>query len=44
VKNTMIAGNIYDLFKRDVALSSDRDPILRLPSAVIQGLSVSTSK
>ena len=44
VKNTMIAGNIYDLFKKDVALSSDRDPMLRLPSAVVQGLSVSTSK
>jgi len=44
VKNTMIAGNIYDLFKKNVTLSSDRDPLLRLPSAVVQGLSVSTSR
>ena len=44
VKNTMVAGNIYDLLKQNVVLSSDRDPILRMPSAVIRGLRVSTSR
>ncbi|NOZ21157.1 MAG: TldD/PmbA family protein [Planctomycetes bacterium] len=42
VKNTMIAGNVYDLLRRDVELSSDyEDPTHRVPHAVIQGLSVS---
>jgi PmbA protein len=44
VKNTMIAGNIYELFRKGVELSSDRDPVVRMPSAVIEGLSVSAAK
>ena len=41
VKNTMVAGNIYDLLKENVKLSSDLDPVERKPSAVIQGVMVS---
>jgi PmbA protein len=41
VKNTMMAGNIYDLLAKNVQLSSDRDPILRLPYALIEGVNVS---
>ena len=43
VKNTMMAGNIYDLLAKNVRLSSDRDPILRLPYALIEGVSVSAA-
>jgi len=38
VKNTMIAGNLYECLRRGVRLSSDRDPILRMPHAVLQGI------
>jgi len=38
VKNTMIAGNLYECLSRGVRLSSDRDPILRMPHAVLQGI------
>ena len=31
VKNVMIAGNLYEILARDVGISSDRDPISRLP-------------
>ncbi|MEW6359237.1 MAG: TldD/PmbA family protein [Planctomycetota bacterium] len=42
VKNTMIAGNTYDLFKKDVELSADyEDQTHRMPHALIQGISVS---
>jgi PmbA protein len=44
VKNTMLAGNIYDLLQRDVQLSSDRDPVLRMPYALLQGAQVSGAK
>ena len=44
VKNTMIAGNIYELFRQNIELSADRDPVARVPSALIEGLSVSTAK
>lgn len=43
VKNTMIAGNLYELLKANVRLSSDRDPVLHLPFAVIEGVSVSAT-
>ena len=43
VKNTMMAGNVYDLLAKNVRLSSDRDPILRLPYALIEGVSVSAA-
>lgn len=38
VKNTMIAGNLYECLRRGVRLSSDRDPLLRIPHAVLQGI------
>ncbi|MBW2624241.1 MAG: TldD/PmbA family protein [Deltaproteobacteria bacterium] len=41
VKNTMIAGNIYDVFKENVQLSSDTNYDGRFPHAVVQGISVS---
>jgi PmbA protein len=44
VKNTMIAGNLYELLKRNVELSSDTDPIIRMPYAVIDGLKVNAAK
>lgn len=39
VKNTMIAGNLYDLFNR-VVFSSDLDPLSRLPHALFDGVSI----
>jgi len=42
VKNTMVAGNIYDILKQEVRLSSDVDPISLMPHAVVQGVSAST--
>jgi len=42
VKDTMIAGNIYELLARNVQLSSDLDYSGRLPHAVIEGLAVSS--
>jgi PmbA protein len=44
VKNTMIAGNVYDLLGRGVALSRDRHPVARLPWARVEGLSTSAAK
>jgi len=42
VKNTMVAGNVYDLFKTNVRLSSDyEDPTRRMPYALVDGMSVS---
>ncbi len=43
VKNTMIAGNVYDLLRANVRLSADRDPVLHRPYAVIEGVSVSAT-
>ncbi|MFP4054657.1 MAG: TldD/PmbA family protein [Phycisphaerae bacterium] len=42
VKNTMIAGNVYELLASGVKLSSDTEPTLRMPYAVIDGVSLST--
>jgi PmbA protein len=42
VKNTMIAGNVYELLASGVSLSSDTEPTLRTPYAVIEGVSLST--
>ena len=42
VKDTMIAGNVYELLARNVQLSSDLDYSGRLPHAVIEGLAVSS--
>ncbi|MFP4581312.1 MAG: TldD/PmbA family protein [Candidatus Sumerlaeia bacterium] len=41
VKNTMISGNVYDLFKENVVLSKDTDYEGSYPHAVIEGLQVS---
>jgi PmbA protein len=41
VKNTMIAGNIYEIFKENVLLSSDTNYDGRYPYAVVEGISVS---
>ena len=44
VKNLMIAGNLYEIFRRHVVLSADRDPLLRVPHAVLRGISVHSSQ
>ena len=44
VKNIMIAGNLYDILARDVGISSDRDPVSRLPHLVVTGVTVSTAR
>lgn len=40
IKNTMVAGNIYDILKSGVTLGSDVDPVKRVPSALIEQISV----
>ena len=44
VKDTMIAGNVYDIFKQHVRLSSDVDPISLMPHAVVEGITASAAK
>lgn len=44
VKNVMIAGNIYDLLRSNVQLSSDKDPVERLPYAVIENVKLSAAR
>ena len=44
VKNTMIAGNLFEVFRQDVELSSDRDPLLRVPHAVVHGIAVHSAQ
>ncbi len=44
VKNTMIAGNVYELLAEGVALSKDRDPVRRMPWARVRDLSVSAAQ
>ncbi|MES0349320.1 MAG: TldD/PmbA family protein [Desulfobacteria bacterium] len=41
VKNTMIAGNLYEILKQNVLLSSDTEHEGRYPHVVIEGVSVS---
>jgi len=43
VKDTMIAGNLLELMKQNVQLSSDYDEPGRTPWAVVDGVSVSSS-
>ncbi len=43
VKDTMVAGNFYDLLADGVQLSSNVDKVWRMPHAVIDGINVSTS-
>jgi len=43
VKDTMIAGNLLELMKQNVQLSSDYDEPGRIPWAVVDGVSVSSS-
>ena len=44
VKNTMVAGNVYELLKDKVHLSSDKDPVRRMPYAVLEGIQVSAAE
>ena len=44
VKNAMAAGNVYELLRSSVELSRDRDPVLRLPYARVQGLNVAAAR
>ncbi|MHC4985306.1 MAG: TldD/PmbA family protein, partial [Planctomycetota bacterium] len=44
VKNTMIAGNLFDILKNNVELSSDYDKPGRTPWALVDGVSVSTAE
>jgi len=44
LKDTMVAGNFYDLFARNVRLSSDVDPVFRVPYAVIEGVSLNAAR
>lgn len=44
VKNTMVAGNVYELLKDNVQLSSDKDPVRRMPYAVLEGIQVSAAE
>ena len=44
VKNTMAAGNVYELLASNVELSSDRDPVERLPYARIEGLNLAAAQ
>ena len=43
VKNTMIAGNLFDIMKSGVELSADYDPPGRIPWALVDGVSVATT-
>jgi len=43
VKNTMIAGNVYELLRDGAELSRDRDPVERMPYAMVEGLAVSAA-
>ncbi|MFC1453511.1 metallopeptidase TldD-related protein, partial [Verrucomicrobiota bacterium] len=43
IKNTMVAGNIYEMLAGNVELSSDLDYQGRFPHAVMEGMSVSSS-
>ena len=38
IKDTMIAGNVYDLLRSGIALSSDLDYTGCVPNAVIEGV------
>ena len=44
VKNTMVSGNLFELLQRDVAFSSDVDPVSQMPSAVLGGVRVAAAK
>jgi PmbA protein len=43
VKNTMIAGNLFDIMGSGVELSADYEPPGRMPWALVDGVSVSTT-
>ncbi|MCK4391016.1 MAG: TldD/PmbA family protein [Desulfobacterales bacterium] len=40
VKNTMVAGNLYEILKQNVLVSSDTDHEGRYPHCVVEGVSV----
>lgn len=41
VKNTMVSANIYELLAGNVEFSSNRDPVLRMPYTLVDGVHVS---
>lgn len=43
VKNTMLAGNLYEMLKRNVAPSSDLDPLLSIPHVRLEGATASAA-
>ena len=43
IKDTMIAGNLLELMKKNVQLSSDYDEPGRIPWAIVDDVSVSSS-
>lgn len=43
VKDTMVAGNVYELLRESVEVSSNRDEAEHVPYATIEGLTVSTA-
>ena len=41
IKNAMVSGNIYEIFKNNVILSSDMEPTIQMPFAVVEGINIS---
>jgi PmbA protein len=41
IKNIMVSGNIYDIFKNNIILSSDTEPTIYMPYALVEGISIS---
>lgn len=41
VKNTMISGNLYEILRRPVVFSRDVDEVYRMPTALLEGVTVS---
>jgi PmbA protein len=44
IKNTMIAGNVYEMLARNVRVSSDVDPVTRAPHMVLEGVTASAAR
>ena len=44
VKDTMLAGNVYELFRQNVELSCDVDPVNHAPYMKLAGVSISAAK
>jgi len=41
IKNVMLSGNIYEIFKNNVILSSDIEPTIHTPYALVEGINIS---